>query len=94
MAVPQDLNFSFKSVTTVVQPLLVEDLFTNDLIDNLHQFTVLDHQVKFDKQSVQDLLLDPLLNEDVEEDFAYFATHYQAVCFCFRNSIYLRQTSL
>ena len=84
--VPEDLDFSFNSVTTVVQPLLVEDLFVNDLIDNLHEFTVLDHKVQFDKQSVQDLLLDPLLNEDVDEDFAYFATNYQAVCLCFLKS--------
>lgn len=84
MIVPGDISFSFKSVNTVVQPLLLRNLFVNDVIDSLHEFTVLSHKTEFDKQSVQDLLLEPILDETVDEALASFVSSSSAVSFLLR----------
>ena len=61
-------NFTFKSATTIVQPINLKDLFVNDSICRLHQFLTLAHKSEFDKASIHDILNDPLFDDPIIDD--------------------------
>lgn len=61
-------DFIFKSVTCIVQPLSVNELFLKNRIDNLHEFTGTEHKTEFDKGSIQDLMKEPVVGEAVDDD--------------------------
>ena len=49
----------FKTLSSVVQPLPLDDLFVNNSIDYLHEFQSIVHVTEFDEASVQDMMMDP-----------------------------------
>ena len=73
--------FSFKSATTVVQPVNLQELFENDSIDSLYQFTSTDHITEFDKESVMDMLGDPISGDAIDSSLVIFDKVWKAFMF-------------
>lgn len=61
-------DFVFKSVTCMVQPLGLKELFFKNRIDNLHEFTQTTHKTEFDKESIRDLMKEPVPDAPVDDD--------------------------
>ena len=59
----------FKTQTTLVQPIPLEDIFWHDNIDYLHEFKSATHRTLFDEDSIIDLLSDSVSDTALDDAF-------------------------
>ena len=61
---------TFKTCSSMVQPVPLDDIFVNDNIDYLHEFKDVVHQTEFDEAAVHEMVGDPISDDPLDESLA------------------------
>ena len=61
---------TFKTFSSMVQPVPLDDIFFNDNIDYLHEFKVVVHQTEFDEAAIHEMVGDSISDDPLDESLA------------------------